>query len=196
MLVGGHGVRATLAGVKVMTRRPMRPQPSDFASQPWYLIQRPRHMVYLPSRKESAGMTPAIWNDGIKSTLGVPGDLLYVREACRAEEGPDGLDGVRYIADNAFIGIENNIGASDRWLDMYHYRRGMGQTVRSIHMPKWAARLWVRNTGVRVERGPEISEADALAEGFESAEEFMAWWANQYPGMDWRFVTEYEVTKR
>lgn len=49
----------------------------------------------------------------------------------------------------------------------------------SIHMPRWAARTWVKVTRVWVERVRDISAEDAMAEGLirlPSADNSLVWW--------------------
>lgn len=117
---------------------------------------------------------------------GIPGDRLWVRETCRAHELTDkeakndtygvmerlglesplcGLDGVIYKADGAFREIDNSPAASEEWMKLNYYRGKRGATVPPIHMPRWASRILLEITDVRVERLQEISEADAKDEG-------------------------------
>jgi hypothetical protein len=91
------------------------------------------------------------------------GDRLWARENWRAEELPDGLDGVRYQVDDAFAPIENTRDAADAWLAAT--RRPAGRWRPSIHMPRWASRLTLIVDEVRFQAVGAISESDALAEG-------------------------------
>lgn len=123
--------------------------------------------------------------------IGDPGDVLWVRETCRAHELTDkeaeedtfgvmerlgleypmyGLDGVIYAADGAFREIQNTRQASEAWAELNHYRGKQGATVPPIHMPRWASRLSLRITEARAEQLQDISEADAIAEGARSFE--------------------------
>lgn len=134
-------VRAVLSGAKTQTRR----------------IVKPLHMATVDAEQfPILAMCP----------YGSPGDQLWARETCRAEAiGDEGLCGVRYVADGQFMPIANTREASDRWVQLYWYRGMEGATVPPIHMPRWASRITLEITDVRVERLQDISEADAKAEG-------------------------------
>lgn len=86
---------------------------------------------------------------------GQPGDRLWVRETWAAPHSEDGRPPRAIQCDQLRI----------------HYlaSEGRGGLVwrPSIHMPRWASRITLEITGVRVERLQEISEADAIAEGIE-----------------------------
>ncbi len=79
-----------------------------------------------------------------------PGDILYVRETFYED-----VDCILYKADNEKLTGYRNMRGEDivvKWRP-------------SIHMPKEAARIWLKVTDVRVERLQEISGEGALAEG-------------------------------
>lgn len=83
-----------------------------------------------------------------KCPLGQPGDRIYVRETFgHFERNEDFKQDCKcfYRADGDCV-------------DLHPWRP-------AIHMPKWAARIWLEITGVRVERLQEITEADCIAEG-------------------------------
>lgn len=88
------------------------------------------------------------------------GELGYVREAWMAtyDRAMDGKQGIRYAADDAFIA---RVHTGVYW-DADH----VGRWRPSIHMPKWAARLWVEFGPNRPpERVQKITHGDITAEG-------------------------------
>lgn len=152
-------VRALLAGTKTQTRRVIKPRgngPSLFNGD-W------SDSYVLDPGNES-------WR---KRDIRIEsGDRLWVKETVRAEELPDGLDGVRYLADDAFASIANTASASIAWLKLHTIYGKKGAVAPSIFMPRWASRLTLDVTDVRVERLQDISESDAIAEGIERSDRF------------------------
>ncbi len=88
-----------------------------------------------------------------------PGDRLWVREkfAPRISEQDDDTRRryVKYAADT------NARSPSDE-MDWHSWPRAWRP---SIHMPRWASRLTLTVTAVKIERLQDISGADAMAEG-------------------------------
>lgn len=181
MLFSAPMISALLAGRKVQTRRPIklptkgeyiRPDMGGWAATTsggggCFRIGRTGERIPVPEE-------PAIWNQTTGTTLAMRyavGDRIWVRETVRAEELSDGTDGVRYLADEGWIGdfapIPNTPEAAERWGVLHAYRGSRGEKVPGIHMPKWASRLTLYVTEVRVERLQDCSEADARDEGVE-----------------------------
>ena len=149
LLMSGPMVRSTIDGIKTQTRRIVKPQPFLDAMGNFCTPGKP-------------GRSYACWGqhiDGSPCTrnftksrcpYGKSRDLLWVRE--RAHYGPDR---VAYSADNPALARGEKV---DGW----------GPARPSIHMPRWASRLTLEITDVRVERLQDISEEDAKAEGLKA----------------------------
>ena len=93
------------------------------------------------------------WNER-PLPYGKPGDRLWVRETWH-----DASSSLHSCALYRADGIDLHW---DKWTP-------------SIHMPRWASRITLEITSVRVERLQDISEADALAEGIPSIDTPGAW---------------------
>lgn len=85
----------------------------------------------------------------LNSAFGKPGDRIWVRETW-----------ARYNIDQNSHDIAYRATTPADWPEEGRWRP-------SIHMPRWASRITLEITGVRIERLNGISEADAEAEGID-----------------------------
>lgn len=156
-------VRALLDGRKTQTRRVVKPQP---------------HHGPVGQIVNLGGAEWAM-DDGDLSGLwtcpyGATGDLLWVRESWRYinhQNGPRGFEVcIGYEADGDDLPNRPSLPTGPGWedkVDSWPYRT---RRWPSIHMPRWASRLTLEITDIRVERLQTISDADARAEGIVVAE--------------------------
>lgn len=137
-------VRAILSSTKTQTRRIVKPQP----------------VMYEPGM--DVGLSDYI-NDHLVCPYGQTGDRLWVRETwyCddyRCQRGP-------YLEPEDWREIP---GMMVYRADEERPYEGEQPVWRpAIHMPRWASRILLEVTGVRVERLRVISAADAVAEGID-----------------------------
>ena len=144
-------VRALLDGRKTQTRRVLKPQPEPLG-----------RFVGFSGSAETARCKVRY----------APGDRLWVREAFITGYDIDDKYG-RPTGDKRvwYRATDSNLTWFDpdteTTLDNPPWRP-------SIHMPRWASRITLTVTDVRVQRLQEISEADAVAEGIEG-DDYGAW---------------------
>jgi hypothetical protein len=94
-----------------------------------------------------------------KCPYGKIGDRLWVRESWRTETNAHDK-----LAPSKLRGDENILYEADgNWRDNHT----VGRLRPSIHMPRWASRILLEITDLRVERLKDISDADAIAEGVD-----------------------------
>jgi len=159
-------VRAILEGRKTQTRRTVKPQPAfDPHREQWSWENKAGHIAWSGTRPQAAALLGA----REICPYGQPGDRLWVRETwglarpLRDSEGvvDDELEWSGSIPKADPRGKR----LMDDWCVGYAADGCEGRMRPSIHMPRWASRLTLEVTGVRVERLQDISEEDALAEG-------------------------------
>lgn len=170
-------VKALLAATKTVTRRLVTPRPPSVEdvhakagiSYSWFTDGHAR------SRDEFRVVGP-VWAvrdlsypTVIRCPYGAPGDRLWVKETWRPSiahgHGMDACDCadvmVRYAADGeGRLFNERDIPAE--WTMPKAARTG---NVTPLFMPRWASRITLEMTDIRVERLQDITETDALAEG-------------------------------
>lgn len=147
-------VKAILDGRKTATRRLVKPIPPENARLELIGDRRCAMdlSIEIPGPDDHRIYTPPF----------LPGDILYVRETWQYG-GP--LDGNDQVIEPCQYYYAADGDPFDRWLnDDGSYHDGM-KWHPSIHMPKEAARIFLRVTDVRVERLQEITAADCEKEG-------------------------------
>ena len=160
IIFSGPMVRAILENRKSQTRRVIEPQPSGKRHTLGKCTKglAKSHLNRLSLFFEGASLgNGKFLTDHILSPYGDIGDRLWVRETWKPVmvRGDQALIKHKATPDDS---KEVAIGGSAPNLT----RRGWRP---SIHMPRWASRINLEITGVRVERVQEIGEADAIAEG-------------------------------
>ena len=180
MIFNAEMVRAILDGRKTQTRRIMKVQPSEgFAPMNmaletdyeahWYtpgVVD--KHGYLQPAKHDVFGV--ASDEEGYTCPFGAAGDRIWVREAF---QGPlvseELLEEYRAYPEKfenpEYCEYAADGGPRPEYCDLDdNLRHGWRP---SIHMPRWASRITLEITGVRVERLNDISQEDAQAEGME-----------------------------
>lgn len=185
ILFSGPMVRALLDGSKTQTRRLLKPPPP--------------HNTVAIGRWQDPGPRPAWWaflrdgpvdhdhpfggaeihGDFWLCPYGQPGDRLWVRETF-VQGWPLGADGIvdQYDAEGNAKPKQTWYRATSPDMDWCDGGDDCPMPVPwkpSIHMPRWASRITLEITEVRVERLQDISEQDAQAEGIAFDESHQCW---------------------
>jgi len=163
IIFNSKSIQAIVAGAKSQTRRVVKPlvYMKKYCNLRWGGFE-----DFQEANTAAATAAKLNLSQGLKvCPYGEVGDKLWVRETwgspdadyirCKEGRKPKLGDKIVYRANPA---------------DDYQWSKGKPSQGsfcwRSpIFMPKWAARIWLEITGMRVERLQDISEEDAIAEG-------------------------------
>lgn len=148
ILMSAPMVRRTLADLKWHTRRAVKGQSPAWDRVGEEIDVHDRQFFLALGTPDERGMRPIL--ESFECPYGQPSDRLWVRETWADMMCDPPIDGIVYRADSE---RDNRLGGiKTPWRP-------------SIHMPRWASRITLEITEVRVERLQDISEAHAIAEG-------------------------------
>ncbi len=153
MIFNDEMVRAILEGRKTQTRRPVKNVRADNCL-----------VIRKPTKKRNGVYTHVM--DAPEHGLcpfGNVGDRIWVRETFNAFWLDN--DVIQEIKDGVSLASE----LCDYKADYSDSSKPVEGWTPSIHMPRWASRILLEITDVRVERLHDMSEADAKAEGASPA---------------------------
>ena len=183
MIFNGEMVRAILDGRKTQTRRIIKD----------CTVGRDQISKFIQIEKKFIGCYPEDVPELIRECCpyGVPGDRIWVREAFRVHSRATDVATLVYKASerNSWteqthrvpVAVCNKPATPEKWTP-------------SLHMPRWASRILLEITDVRVERLKSISDRDALREGCSAADMksgdcvadvFARLWASIYGSDSW-----------
>ncbi|ELS1884668.1 hypothetical protein R4U68_001164 [Raoultella ornithinolytica] len=169
MIFNGEMVRAILDGRKTQTRRPIK----------W----RQTRATEIAEREDGSKWP---WSEDAENVcdywhpcpFGAVGDKIWVRETWNKYGGL-----LTYRVDHDWIDeMRKETVCTAKWTP-------------SIHMPRWASRILLEITDVRVERLKSISDGDAIREGCSTADMksgdcaadvFARLWASIYGEESWQ----------
>lgn len=155
ILFSAQMVRAILAGRKTQTRRIMRPQPEQLMLKDASGVERLHWCIDHSNPKKRAAWPvgdPPFWTNG---AYGKAGDRLWVKETWGVVNSLDYLKPSKLPTNVPVIHRASSFHPNDPSMK---WRPGM-------FMPRWASRITLEITDVRVQRLQEISEEDGRAEG-------------------------------
>jgi hypothetical protein len=158
ILFSGAMVRAILEGRKTMTRRVIKEIPTTGYRWGGWIVEGARgdegKATVVPEGNSKYCGTGQIL---ARCPYGQPGDRLWVRETWHCPESLK--DGVRDgTAPRTYIEYR---------ADMPHMIICDGGWTPSLFMPRWASRILLEITAIRVERVQDISDQDAEREGVD-----------------------------
>lgn len=185
VIFNGEMVRAILDGRKTQTRRVMKAQPESPGFGLRYISESLNNRdtgKYFWSQSDACGINKPR-SKPFACPFGQVGDRLWVRETFATLGNEDGCaidwdenlvkGGGQEAARVYRASCEQKSGNYGLWSipDIADWKphtwnvQYEGSWVPSIHMPRWASRILLEITAVRVEQLKDISQPDAIAEG-------------------------------